>query len=171
MYEELKRAWPYVVAGKFNRGKLLDTAAVLKSCNQIRQRSKFAMSYQTPAQKQFHTSSIYPYPEGYTPFKIRNDYPLTPKRDHYPWLQFDPKKQSGDYLNAVKEYVFEGMIDNEFDPRKNTVNLIDYLFFESSSHTSYILEERLVPRLMDALRSSRKRAPPRSYSRTLRSPP
>lgn len=127
------------------------------------------MSYQTPAQKQFHTSSIYPYPEGYTPFKIRNDYPLVAEVDHYPWLQFDPTKQSKAYLNAVKEYVFKGMIDNEFDPWKNKVNLINHLVFESSSHLPSTSGEKLVPRPMDALWSSRKRAPPRSYDRTLRS--
>ena len=94
------------------------------------------MSYQTPAQKQFHTSSIYPYPEGYIPFKIRNDYPLVSAKDEYPWLQYDPTTQFEGYLNAVKDYFFEGNIDTEFNPFKNEVNLIDY---PSRRHTFHLL--------------------------------
>ena len=122
------------------------------------------MSSKTPAQIQFDTSSVYRYPDsGYTLWKICNDYPSTAEHDDYPWLQYDPMKDSEKYLNTIKEYCFEGMINNDFDPWKNKVTLIDYLFFKLSSYVSSALVQKLVQHPMDALWSSWKRAPPWSY--------
>jgi hypothetical protein len=113
---------------------------------------KCAHQTQTDAEKQFNTSSLYHVPDGYTPWSIRNDYPsTTPAHDPTPLFGPDPITQSEKYLEAVKTYCLEGMVENDFVPQKNKVNLIDHLLFELSLHLSSALEETMVPRAMDAL--------------------
>ena len=91
----------------------------------------------TPADAQFHTSSIYPVPQGFEAWKIRNDYPsrgprtqggvitvpgqLPPGDDPTPWLDVDFTTDPIRYLELVKEYFLEGMIEADFVPQKNTV--------------------------------------------------
>ncbi|KIJ97424.1 hypothetical protein K443DRAFT_681521 [Laccaria amethystina LaAM-08-1] len=81
---------------------------------------KCAHQTQTDAEKQFNTSSLYHVPDGYTPWSIRNDYPsTTPAHDPTPLFGPDPITQSEKYLEAVKTYCLEGMVENDFVPQKN----------------------------------------------------
>ncbi|TFK44187.1 hypothetical protein BDQ12DRAFT_593696 [Crucibulum laeve] len=84
----------------------------------------------TPDEIQFNTSSIYSVPPGYTAWEIRNDYPA-PKPDDVapegppigtldaPWLNVDPISNPQYYLEIIKTYCFDGMINNDFIPQKN----------------------------------------------------
>lgn len=81
--------------------------------------------YKTIAEEQFHTSSLHNVPKGYTAWSIRNDYPpriIPPLPPNAPWLTVDPTQQPKMYLELVKEYCFEGMINNDFVPQDNKVN-------------------------------------------------
>jgi hypothetical protein len=96
------------------------------------------MSVYTPAEEQFRTSSIYAVPQGFQPWKIANDYPgdgvaaqsggvitapgqLPPGDDPAPWLDVDFKTDPLKYLELVKEYFLEGMIEADFVPQNNKV--------------------------------------------------
>ncbi|KAF8974266.1 hypothetical protein BDZ97DRAFT_1690029 [Flammula alnicola] len=87
----------------------------------------------TPAELQFNTSSIYTVPPGYIAWQIRNDYPPPKPRDaelapegppagtpDAPWLDIDPIKNSSYYMEIIKQYCFDGMVNNDFIPQKNT---------------------------------------------------
>ncbi|KAF4980840.1 hypothetical protein FZEAL_3238 [Fusarium zealandicum] len=101
------------------------------------------------ADKEFHTSSQHTAPPGYTPWKIRNDYPtsdllksqnkatkLTPgspptlplpgygddfEGENAPWLKIDFEKNPELYAEAIREYCFDGMVPADFRPQDNTV--------------------------------------------------
>jgi hypothetical protein len=95
--------------------------------------------YKTAAEVQFHTSSIYTLPQGYTAWVIRNDYPSpfvgaqgggvittpgqVPGQEPSLWLGVDFKTEPIKYLNLVKEYFLEGMFKADFVPQNNTVCL------------------------------------------------
>jgi hypothetical protein len=100
----------------------------------------FDSPFETAAEAQFHTSSIYPLPAGFTAWVIRNDYPhpaaaaqggevipapgqLPPGQDPIPWLEVNFKEQPIKYIQLVKEYFLEGMIESDFVPQKNQVCL------------------------------------------------
>ena len=97
--------------------------------------------YDTAAEAQFHTSSVYPVPAGYTAWVIRNDYPLPPSTsrnaaratglpigqpapDQSPWLDFKFRDDPLGNLDAIKEYFLEGMIESDFVPQLNTVRFV-----------------------------------------------
>jgi hypothetical protein len=90
----------------------------------------FNSEYHTQAEQQFHTSSVYDVLNGYTAWSIRTDYPspdstrqqLTPGPDA-PWLTVNPFKDPQGYLEIVKEYCFDGMVNNDFIPQDNTMSL------------------------------------------------
>src|ERR1700730_2824952 len=107
------------------------------------------MSYETAAEAQFHTSSVYPVPKGYTAWEIRNDYPipnlnfqriqsiqkkqksvglpigLPPgEQDPTPWRDVDFQADPVKYLELVKEYFLEGMIESDFVLKNNTVRFL-----------------------------------------------
>jgi len=87
----------------------------------------------TDAEAQFHKSSIYQLPDGYTAWVIRNDYPAPfspadrgggimpeiPGADPNPWLEVDFKTQPIKYIELLKEYFMEGQIESDFTPQKN----------------------------------------------------
>ncbi|KAL6915241.1 hypothetical protein ACHAPO_011103 [Fusarium lateritium] len=101
------------------------------------------------AEKEFHTSSQHPAPPGYTPWKIRNDYPtsdllkskknvksLVPgnlpalplpgygddfEGENAPWLKVDFKKNPELYAETIREYCFDGMVPADFRPQDNKV--------------------------------------------------
>ncbi|KAL8797819.1 MAG: hypothetical protein Q9195_000171 [Heterodermia aff. obscurata] len=104
----------------------------------------------SPAEEQFHTSSIHPVPTGYTgkTFRIKNNYPQiaptsivdlatkppswptlpapgerSPLQDQYPWLQKDFTKpdQALEYCELIKAYCWEGNVDREFRIWENRV--------------------------------------------------
>ena len=98
----------------------------------------------TPAEIQFNISSNYPTPQGFEAWKIRNDYPPPfPKVDvqgagsvgvipifpgqlpgdtiGYPWLDIDPTKEPRKYLDYIREYCFEGNVENDFVVQDNKV--------------------------------------------------
>ena len=56
---------------------------------------------------------------------LSQNYPTAVSPDVQPWLQFDPKTQPDQYLNAVLSYFFEGNIqadsESSFDPTLNAV--------------------------------------------------
>jgi hypothetical protein len=58
-------------------------------------------------------------------FRLSQNYPRTVPPDKMPWLQFDPKTQPGQYLNAVLMYFYEGNLqattELSFDPALNKV--------------------------------------------------
>jgi len=58
-------------------------------------------------------------------FQLSQNYPTAVSPDVQPWLQFDPKTQPDQYLNAVLSYFFEGNIqadiESSFDPTLNAV--------------------------------------------------
>lgn len=105
---------------------------------------------QSEAEKQFNTSSLYRVPDGYTPWSIRNDYPLDAPPSDATWLNVDPINDSETYMGILKDYCLLGMPENDFVPQNNKVNLIDHFLFELSSHLSSALEKGLVSRPMDA---------------------
>jgi hypothetical protein len=96
-----------------------------------------------PAEVQFHTSSIYPVPQGWSGpiFKIKNDYPTVPPpvvksnsqsipalplpdisgNASAPWLNFDFKTQPLKYAACVLGYCWEGNKPVDFVVQKNTV--------------------------------------------------
>jgi hypothetical protein len=83
------------------------------------------------ADTQFNTSSIYRVPSGYTAWEISNDYPrphdgvLPPSgqlpNDPTSWLEVDFKTKPYRYLQLIKEYFLEGMIESDFVPQRNQV--------------------------------------------------
>ncbi|KAF5313168.1 hypothetical protein D9619_003440 [Psilocybe cf. subviscida] len=88
----------------------------------------------TPAEVQFDTSSKFTdkVPPGYTPWRIRNDYPPPKPADlvpegppagtlDAPWLDVDPITHPERYLEIAKEHCFDGMIAVDFVPQKNRV--------------------------------------------------
>ena len=58
-------------------------------------------------------------------FQLSQNYPTAVGPEAQPWVQFDPKTQPDQYLNAVLSYFFEGNIqtdvESSFDPALNTV--------------------------------------------------
>jgi hypothetical protein len=58
-------------------------------------------------------------------FHLSQDYPTAVGPEVQPWLQFDPKTQPDQYLNAALSYFFEGNIqadtESSFDPTLNKV--------------------------------------------------
>ncbi|KAG8852600.1 hypothetical protein FRB96_008599 [Tulasnella sp. 330] len=95
----------------------------------------------TPAEEQFHTSSIYPKPLnwGGPTWKIRNDYPAPPPgfspgglpslplpdfphtELDAPWLKIDFRKEPEKYGTVIKEYCWEGNREAQFIPQDNHV--------------------------------------------------
>jgi len=73
------------------------------------------------AAEEFNTSSLAPVPPGYTPWKIRNDYPKP--KPYTPldifWVDIDPRNDPVGYMGAVKEYCFKGMVESDFIPQNN----------------------------------------------------
>ena len=106
---------------------------------------------QSEAEKQFNTSSLYRVPDGYTPWLIRNDYPLDPPPSDATWHDVDPITDSESYMGIIKDYCLKGMRESDFVPQNNDVSLINHFFFELSSHLSSALEKGLVSRPVDAL--------------------
>ena len=129
-------------------GVVLGTAAFASNGHTVRFDAKDEPTY-SPAEVQFHTSSIHPIPGGWKghEFKIRNDYPtydnptikrasrsdlptlpgpsvppptMDPFRDA-PWLKIDFREDPLRYCAYVKEYCWEGNVNNEFVVQKNTV--------------------------------------------------
>jgi len=90
----------------------------------------------TPAKAQFDTSSIHRAPKGYKPWEISNDYP-PPKSEasslpgrpgqlpggygDAPWLEIDFKHDSKYYMDIIKEYCLEGMLECDFAAASNKV--------------------------------------------------
>jgi hypothetical protein len=57
-------------------------------------------------------------------FKLSQDYPASAKAGDAPWLKIDFRKgmkEANAYLYAMRDYSFEGMIQADFNPDKNTV--------------------------------------------------
>ena len=55
-------------------------------------------------------------------FKLAQHYPTAAPKDAQPWLAFDPKTQSGDYLRSVLGYFYDGNLrgtEASFDPALN----------------------------------------------------
>ena len=88
---------------------------------------------------EFHTSSYYDVPKGYDAWLIRNDYPapyaraqggpiipspgqLPPGNEPTPWLDVDFKTDPNRYIQLIKEYFMEGMLESNFVPQKNNVS-------------------------------------------------
>ncbi|KAG8724663.1 hypothetical protein FRC09_015807 [Ceratobasidium sp. 395] len=83
------------------------------------------VSEPTPAEQQFHTSSLFPTSLSSTvePWKIRNDYPLGPASDadspaNAQWPQIDFRQNPEGYAKAVRSYCLESMIPCDFDANK-----------------------------------------------------
>src|ERR1700683_4716057 len=121
----------------------------------------------TPAEVQFNTSSVHDPPPGYTAWKISNKYPppkstisstvdalpglpgqLPNGYGDAPWLEIDFKKDPRYYMDIVKEYCLDGMIECDFEVASNEV--ISLLLFEVSELNPFV-GKALVPRSMDAL--------------------
>jgi hypothetical protein len=97
------------------------------------------MSGYTPAEEQFNTSSIYNPPAGYKRWTISNKYPsskstitgigalpglpgqLPDGSGDAPWLEIDFKKDPRYYMDVIKEYCLEGMIECDFEVASNKV--------------------------------------------------
>ena len=109
------------------------TAVVIAACNILIQavgaqpvsKSYLTGGCDTP-QTPFCDALMAPIPNwtGHV-FHLSQDYPTAVGPDVQPWLQFDPKTQPDQYLNAALSYFFEGNIqaDTElsFDPTLNNV--------------------------------------------------
>ncbi len=58
-------------------------------------------------------------------FRLSQNYPTAPVADAMPWMRFDPKTSSGQYMAAVLQYFYEGNlqanVESSFDPSKNQV--------------------------------------------------
>ena len=54
-------------------------------------------------------------------FKLRTDYPETEPDSPRPWERIDVRENPRAYVNALKAYVFAGMAEVDFVPRKNRV--------------------------------------------------
>ena len=54
-------------------------------------------------------------------FKLRTDYPKTKPDSPRPWERIDVRKHPRAYVEALKTYVFAGMAEVSFVPRKNKV--------------------------------------------------
>jgi hypothetical protein len=135
----------------------------------------------TDAEAHFHTSSIYKVPDGHTAWVIRNDYPgprvaaqgggvitapgqLPPGMDPTPWLHVDFKTNPIEYMQLVKEYFLEGMIESDFVPQNNQV----CFFSNCDIHATMTMRtdcvgETMVSRFVDALWRQRPRANPRTF--------
>jgi hypothetical protein len=122
----------------------------------------------TPAEIQFNTSSVHDPPPGYTAWKISNKYPppkstisstvdalpglpgqLPNGYGDAPWLEIDFKKDPRYYMDVVKEYCLEGMIECDFAVASNKV--ISSLFCHKLSELKLHVGKALVPCSMDAL--------------------
>ncbi|MVT71329.1 hypothetical protein GPL21_40795 [Bradyrhizobium pachyrhizi] len=53
-------------------------------------------------------------------FLLSQNYPTTPPQDSYPWLKIDFSDVDR-YLYALRDYSFEGMIESDFRPERNSV--------------------------------------------------
>jgi hypothetical protein len=64
-------------------------------------------------------------PAGYAGpwFALSQDYPVWAPSDDAPWLKMDFTRPDGvdQYLDALRDYAFAGMMDTEFRPRENNV--------------------------------------------------
>lgn len=101
----------------------------------------------TPAEAQFHTSSIYPKPLNWDlpVWKIHNDYPAPPpsfspggppalplpdfphSELDAPWLEIDFRKRPDDYARVIREYCWEGNRSNDFVVQKNKVGCLNWM--------------------------------------------
>ena len=109
------------------------TAVVIAACNILIQavgaqpvsKSYLTGGCDTP-QTPFCDALMAPIPNwtGHV-FHLSQDYPTAVGPEVQPWLQFDPKTQSDQYLNAALSYFFEGNIqadtESSFDPTLNKV--------------------------------------------------
>lgn len=81
---------------------------------------------ETPAEIEFNKSSNFKLPPECQPWKIRNDYP-SDSAEKPAWLHIDFTKDARAYSEAVKNYILEGNVENNFVAQNNKVSL-----FESS---------------------------------------
>jgi hypothetical protein len=81
----------------------------------------------TPAEQEFHTSSRFQVPAGYEKWLIRNDYPSgwTQQMWDAPWTDL-PLDDPTTFMQVMKEYCFEGMVENNFIPQNNHVRHLSY---------------------------------------------
>ena len=86
---------------------------------------------------EFNISSIEAVPPGFNAWQIRNDYPPPavnvqggpipagpdplPGFEPTPWLDVDFQADPTQYINLIKEYFMEGMIQADFVPQDNHV--------------------------------------------------
>ena len=76
--------------------------------------------------KEFQRCSFNPPPANWTgpTFKPRLDYPAKCPRsstaENPPWTDIDFKKEPERYMQAVLDYCFEGNVNNDFVPQKNS---------------------------------------------------
>ena len=109
---------------------LLSSACVLASVGAIALRpfgravAQPAPACDTPATP--FCSAAFDPPSGWTGsvFHLAQNYPAAIPQDTKPWLAFDPKTQSEQYINAILAYFYEGNIqptvEASFDPSLNT---------------------------------------------------
>jgi hypothetical protein len=108
----------------------------------------------TPAEAQFRTSSLHPVPQGWTGRvwqinsrypdlssaldkrvvlpSAKSDFPTLPRPsvpypggNEAPWLGVDFLKDPDTYCAVVKEYCFEGNVNNDFVVQNNKVRIPD----------------------------------------------
>lgn len=72
------------------------------------------------AEEEFNKSSNFHPPKGYKPWKIANNYPKESK-EQPEWLNIDYKQHPRDYSEAVKKYILEGNVENNFVVQDNKV--------------------------------------------------
>lgn len=53
-------------------------------------------------------------------FLLSQNYPATPLQDSYPWLKID-FNDVDQYLFSLRDYSFEGMIESDFRPERNSI--------------------------------------------------
>lgn len=91
-------------------------------------------------------------PMGYAGavFKLSQDYPTkAPQAEAVPWAAISFKKNATDYLMALRDYVFEGMIAADFRPENNAVRKwfnVPYLTYGANAREAVhgLTSERIV---------------------------
>jgi hypothetical protein len=65
--------------------------------------------------------SAVPLPSGWNGpvFHLSQNYPSQIPADNYPWLRFDPRTQSSQYMRAVLQYCMDGNIQSDWVPQLN----------------------------------------------------